>query len=276
MPPKAVPIAPDKMPIGFASRPSCPYASTNTSSLQASLDNFGLLKCSIKHDMNQAILAVLQFPLFMQAVIGCKCSTANDSSDIWAFFTFANAIILINNTCHEMQCKHELEEQKCCAKDQDIEMLGPSTLHSSKQKANTEIDGKHKPKKVKVTSSVSSETALLLLGQVDATLKAISLVDGNEPVPHKDLKKQHKAVELATQQQLHLLNLSLQTYKLITAHLTCLNKVLASPNVNLAGLLLDALNVSFESTPKESNIELATPSTAKSQSSLELPLTPTL
>ncbi|KAG5722762.1 hypothetical protein E4T56_gene7952 [Termitomyces sp. T112] len=177
---------------------------------------------------------------------------------------FADAIILINNTHHEMQCKHELEEQKHCAKDQDIEMLGPPTLHSSKQKANTEIDGKHKPKKVKVTPSVTnyklgSETALLLLGQVDATLKAISLVDGNEPVPHKDFKKQYKA-----------------TYKLIAAHLTCLNKVLASPDVNPAGLLLEALNVSFESTPKESNIELTTPSTAKSQSSLELPLTPAL
>ncbi|KAG5337002.1 hypothetical protein C0989_011251 [Termitomyces sp. Mn162] len=91
-----------------------------------------------------------------------------------------------------------------------------------------------------------SKTALLLLGQVDATLEAISLTNSNEPVPHKDLKKQCEAVELAAQQQLHLLDLSLQTYKLITAHLTCLNKVLASPDIDLAGLLLDALNVSFE------------------------------
>ncbi|KNZ76298.1 hypothetical protein J132_10576 [Termitomyces sp. J132] len=197
-------------------------------------------------------------------------------------------------------------------------MAGLSPAPSAKCKANTEIDGKHKLKKVKVTPSVGllflvfllqsfclpsslanyksgSKTALLLLGQVDAPLEVISLADGNEPVPHKDLKKQCEAVELAAQQQLHLLDLSLQTYKLIAAHLACLNKVLASPDIELAGLLLDALNVSFEvsffhyfyipplvthsalqSTPKESDIKLTTSPINEHKSSLELPLTPIL
>ncbi|KAG5348128.1 hypothetical protein C0989_010976, partial [Termitomyces sp. Mn162] len=80
---------------------------------------------------------------------------------------------------------------------------------------------------------LGSKTALLLLGQIVATLEAVSLADGNESIPHEDLKKQHKAMELAAQQQLHLLDLSLQTYKLIATCLTCLDKALASPDIDL-------------------------------------------
>ncbi|KAG5333489.1 hypothetical protein C0989_005677, partial [Termitomyces sp. Mn162] len=142
-------------------------------------------------------------------------------------------------------------------------MAGLSPAPSAKCKANTELNSKHKPKKVKVTPSVAnyksgSETALLLLGQVDATLKAVSLANGNESVPHKDLKKQHEAMKLAAQQQLHLLDLSLQTYKLIAACFAHFDKALASPDIDLTGSLVDALNVSFESPLKESNVELAT------------------
>ncbi|KNZ81077.1 hypothetical protein J132_03067 [Termitomyces sp. J132] len=188
---------------------------------------------------------------------------------------------------------------KCHAQDNNVAMASSSPAPSAKCKANTELDGKHKPKKVKVTPSVStfalplifltlclssslanyklgSKTALLLLGQVDATLEAISLTNGNESIPHKDLKKQCKAMELTAQQQLHLLDLSLQTYKLIAACLAHLNKALASPDIDLAGLLLDALNVSFESTPKEFDIKLATSPIKELKSSLELPSTPAL
>ncbi|KAG5715373.1 hypothetical protein E4T56_gene8276 [Termitomyces sp. T112] len=218
-----------------------------------------------------------------------------------AFCSFANAIVTINNNHQKLHCKHEAEA-KCQAQDHDVAMAGSSPAPSAKHKANTEIDGKHKPKKVKVTSSVtnyklSSETALLLSGQVNAILKAVFLADSNELVPHKDLKKQYEAVELAAQQQLHLLNLSLQIYKLIAACLTCLDKVLASPDVELTGSPLDALNVSFkmclflshyfyipplithsalQSTPEESDIKLTTSPIDEPRSSLELLSTPTL
>ncbi|KNZ71916.1 hypothetical protein J132_05190 [Termitomyces sp. J132] len=200
-----------------------------------------------------------------------------------AFSSFANAIVIIDNKHQELCCKSVKLRIMTLLWLLTILILTHqlNTLSLHLTLSQTEIDGKHKPKKVKVTPSVAnyksgSKTALLLLGQVDATLEAISLTNSNEPVPHKDLKKQCEAVELAAQQQLHLLDLSLQTYKLITAHLTCLNKVLASPDIDLAGLLLDALNVSFESTPKESNIELTTSHITEPKSSLELLLTPAL
>ncbi|KAH0586748.1 hypothetical protein H2248_007959 [Termitomyces sp. 'cryptogamus'] len=74
--------------------------------------------------------------------------------------------------------------------------------------------------------------------------------------------------------QLHLL--ALQTYKLIMARLSRLDKALSPVDVDLAASLLDALNVSFESVPEDSDIELANPSTSDPKSSLELPLTPAL
>ncbi|KAG5330995.1 hypothetical protein C0989_008446 [Termitomyces sp. Mn162] len=197
-----------------------------------------------------------------------------------AFHSFANAIVAIDHNRQELCHKREAKA-KHRAQDHDVAMSGSSPAPSAKCKANNELDGKHKPKKVKVTPSVAnyklgSKTALLLLGQVDATLKAVSLADGDEFIPHKDLKKQREAVELAAQQQLHLLNLSLQTYKLIATCLACLDKALASPDVDLAGSLLNALNVSFESTPEESDVKLATSPIDEPKSSLELPSTPTL
>ncbi|KAG5717662.1 hypothetical protein E4T56_gene18049 [Termitomyces sp. T112] len=136
-------------------------------------------------------------------------------------------------------------------------MADLSPTPSAKCKANTELDGKHKPKKVKVTPLVAnyksgSKTALLLLGQVNATLKAVSLTNGDESIPHED------------------------TYKLIATCLAHLDKALASQDVDLADSLLNALNVSFESTPKESDVELATSPINEPKSSLELPLTPAL
>ncbi|KNZ72142.1 hypothetical protein J132_04423 [Termitomyces sp. J132] len=206
MPPKAVPTAPHKMPTGPSAQPFHPHIPANASSSQTKPDNFDLLKCLIKHDANQVILAVLQFPLFAQAIIGLYSAASGFSS---------------------------------------------SGADHARYLANYKL---------------GSRAALLLLGQVDATLEAGSLANGNEPVPHEDLKKQHEAVELAAQQQLHLLNFSLQTYKLIAVCLAHLDKVLASPNVNLMDLLLDVLN----STPEESDIKLATSPIAEPKNSLEL------
>ncbi|KAG6883559.1 hypothetical protein C0992_008454 [Termitomyces sp. T32_za158] len=115
----------------------------------------------------------------------------------------------------------------------------------------SEPDGKPKPKKVKIVPSVAGyktggETALALLSQVDVVLDSVSLADGDASVPREELQKHRAAVELAAQQHLHFLDTSLQTYRLIVARLSRLNKALESSDVALAGSLLDALNVSFE------------------------------
>ncbi|KAG5349177.1 hypothetical protein C0989_005431 [Termitomyces sp. Mn162] len=71
-----------------------------------------------------------------------------------------------------------------------------------------------------------SKAVLLLLGQVNATLEAVQLTDNSTLLPHADLQKHHDAIHLAAQQQLYSLNITLQTYKLILAHLNHLDKTL--------------------------------------------------
>ncbi|KAG5348844.1 hypothetical protein C0989_007821 [Termitomyces sp. Mn162] len=327
MSPKTVPTAPRKMP---SSRVVCPQVVITTSPRPTpaprrttSPPNFyGMLQHAVKHDANQVILAVLQRPVFAQAVIG-TCHTAkafpgtpadharflgsfgwrfadqadfplianqagladtlsdmlplldrqaaNDSPAVKDFFTFSDVIIQLEDNRREAQHQRELQaKQRRKREDRDVEMLGPSSVSSSKRKANSEPDGKPKPKKVKVIPlaanyKTGSEATLLLLGQVDAILETISLADGDVAIPREDLKKQREAVELAAQQQLHSLDLSLQTYKLITARLARLDKVLASADVDLAGSLLNALNVSFEAVPEESDAELASPPEGESK-----------
>ncbi|KAG5349830.1 hypothetical protein C0989_001688 [Termitomyces sp. Mn162] len=86
-------------------------------------------------------------------------------------------------------------------------MLGLSPTHSSEQKANTKLNSKPKLKKVKVTPFVAnyksgSETALLLLGQIDAILEANPIANGQSLAAHKNFKKQCEVVEPAAEQQL--------------------------------------------------------------------------
>ncbi|KAG5332838.1 hypothetical protein C0989_006459, partial [Termitomyces sp. Mn162] len=165
---------------------------------------------------------------------------ANNSPTVKAFFSFSDAIIQIEDNHCEAQCQWELE--------------APFFIKNN----------------VTTNYKTSSEATLVLLGQVNAVLETISLADGNVSVPHKDLKNQHEAIELAMQQQFHSLDLSLQMYKLITAHLACLDKVLASADIDLAGSLLNALNASFEAVPEESNAELANPPKGESEGPLAL------
>ncbi|KAG6874117.1 hypothetical protein C0992_008038 [Termitomyces sp. T32_za158] len=203
---------------------------------------------------------------------------ADDSSDVKAFFTFADAIIQIEGSRREAQRQRDLEEKRRCEReDRDVEMLGPSTACPPKRKANTDPEGKPKPKKVKITPSVAGyktggDLALTLLGQIDATLEAVSLADGDGKTPREELQKQRDAVELAAQQHLHFLDTTLQTYKLIVARLSRLDKALAASDVDHTGSLLDALNVSFESTPEDSDVEFADPPEDSSDSTvLEVP-----
>ncbi|KAG5332706.1 hypothetical protein C0989_006659 [Termitomyces sp. Mn162] len=135
-------------------------------------------------------------------------------------------------------------------------------------------------KKVKITPSIANykpggKTTLLLLGQINALLKAYPVIDGHSLAPLKDLKKQCDMVELAAEQQLHLLDTTLQTYKLIVAHPSHLDKALSPVDVDLASSLLTTLNVSFKSAPKDSDVKPTNPS-AEPQNSLELLLTPAL
>ncbi|KAG5349085.1 hypothetical protein C0989_006107 [Termitomyces sp. Mn162] len=78
-----IPTTPCKNPIGPAAK--LPHAPPTTcpSSGQNSPDNFALLQCSVKCDMHQVILAVLQLPLFTQAVIGF-CRVAAGIPGTWA------------------------------------------------------------------------------------------------------------------------------------------------------------------------------------------------
>ncbi|KAG6874851.1 hypothetical protein C0993_011940, partial [Termitomyces sp. T159_Od127] len=174
-----------------------------------------------------------------------------DLGNVKAFFAFANAIVQLELNCWEAQRQRDLQE--------------------------SDPDGKPKTKKVKVIPSVTNyktggETALTLLGQVDAVLDAISLADGDSSMLAGDLKKHCDAVELAAQQQLHLLDISLQTYCLISAHLKRINKALSPSEIDLTGSLLDALN----SIPEESDVELADPPEAEPKNSVDLSAAETL
>ncbi|KAG5348836.1 hypothetical protein C0989_007847, partial [Termitomyces sp. Mn162] len=112
----------------------------------------------------------------------------------------------------------------------------------------TDPVGKPKPKKIKVLPAFTnlkpgSKAVLLLLSQVDATLKAIQLADNGALLPSADLQQHCDAVHLATQQQLYLLDNTLQTYKHISTHLVCLNKTLSPSDIKHTGAPLNSLQV---------------------------------
>ncbi|KNZ75835.1 hypothetical protein J132_01584 [Termitomyces sp. J132] len=347
MSPKTVPTAPRKMPPPKVGRPqvvitTSPRPTPVRRHTPSPPDFYGMLQHAVKRDAHQVILAVLQRPLFAQAVIGL-CNTAAafsstpadrarylgsigwnftdqadfplladqkglynalsatldvldrdaaaDSAAVNSFFIFADAIIKTEDNRRELQRQREAAaKQRRKREDRDIEMLAShldllahrfDTLNLFLSSPQSELDGKPKPKKVKITPSVANyklggETALYLLGQVDALLEAHPVIDGHNLAPLKDLKKQRNAVELAAEQQLHLLDTTLQTYKLIVARLSHLDKALSPIDVDLAGSLLTALNVSFESVPEDSDVEPANPLAAEPQDPVELPSTPTL
>ncbi|KAG6883751.1 hypothetical protein C0992_007906 [Termitomyces sp. T32_za158] len=200
---------------------------------------------------------------------------AEDAPDIKAFFTFADALVQIETNCCEAQRKRKLEEQRRQQEDTDVLMTGLSSEKPTKRKANTDPDGKPKPKKIKVTPSINSfksgsDVVLSLLSQVDTALESLPSADGNS-APWTDLQKHCDAVELAAHQQLYMLDIALQTYKLVSDHLVCLDKALGPSEVDQAGSLLDALNVSFSSANDNSDIEFQDPPQDESKISVELP-----
>ncbi|KAG5337085.1 hypothetical protein C0989_010845 [Termitomyces sp. Mn162] len=267
-----------------ASRPLAPIAVASS----ASTDHFANLKCAIKHDGKQAIVAILQLPLFASALIGI-CNTAkafpgldsdhtqyigtthlhfadesnyarlseqkglvdtlsqilptldhlstNDAPDIQHFFTFADTLILIDKKWHKEQRKCKIQEQQCHQRKAcDTEMLGLTPV---------EPKGKPKPKKVKVTPSLtsfklSSNAVLALLGQIDAAIEN-HLLDKDNAALLAELQKHHEAINLTAQQQLYSLDLGLQTFCHISAQLKHLDKVLGSSEIEKTSSLLGDL-----------------------------------
>ncbi|KAG5332038.1 hypothetical protein C0989_007402, partial [Termitomyces sp. Mn162] len=107
-----------------------------------------------------------------------------------------------------------------------------------------------------------SKAVLSLLSQVDAALKAIQLANDGALLSCANLQQHHDAVHLAAQQQLYLLDIALQIYKLILACLVCLNKTLSPSNIECTGDLLNGLQVLPEVIDSDSDIEI-TPSSPK-------------
>ncbi|KAG6897883.1 hypothetical protein C0995_010112, partial [Termitomyces sp. Mi166 len=185
--------------------------------------------------------------LMMQCL---DCGATDDSLDVKAFFFFADAIIQIETNCHEA-CKCEVKELHCRTKDKNVDMLGPSSACSTKCKANADPDSKPKTKKVKVFSALANHTPnsnaiLTLLSQVNATLEATQLVEDGAAMPYPELQKHCDAVDLAMQHQLIFLDLSLQTFKMISEHLDCLNKALGPSDIEQTGAQFHELQVSSE------------------------------
>ncbi|KAG5332058.1 hypothetical protein C0989_007293 [Termitomyces sp. Mn162] len=249
-----IPTTPRKNPVGPAIKLPCTPPTTHPSSGQNLPDNFALLQHSVKHDMHQVILAVLHLPLSAQAVIGF-CRVAAGISR-----TQADCAQYLS-TMQLVQYQQEAEELKQQTQDQDINMLAYklnllahcfNTL--SLLLSQTKPNGKPKPKKLEVLPTFSnlkpgSEAMLLLLGQIDAALEAVQLANNDTLLPCADLQKHYDAIQLAMQQQLYLLNIALQVYKLILACLIHLNRTLGPFDVECIGDLLNNLQVSSEVFP---------------------------
>ncbi|KAG6894044.1 hypothetical protein C0992_007712 [Termitomyces sp. T32_za158] len=200
---------------------------------------------------------------------------AEESPDVKAFFTLADAIVAIEAGRREARQK-ELDEARRRAQDKDVTMLGPSSSPASKRKANSEPEGKPRAKKIKVLPTLTSlklgsDAVLALLGQVDTALEVLPSAAGDDDAARAGLQKQREAVEIAAQQQLHALDISFQTFKFISDRLSRLDAALGPSDVDQAGSLLNALNVSFSSSNDDSDIEFQDPPQDESEISVELP-----
>ncbi|KAG6860073.1 hypothetical protein C0995_016179 [Termitomyces sp. Mi166 len=89
-----------------------------------------------------------------------------------------------------------------------------------------------------------SDAVLALLGQVDAALNAMQLMEDNPTTLYSELEKHCEAVDLAAQHQLYSLDIALQTYKLISACYNYLDKALGPSAADQAGALLNNLQFS--------------------------------
>ncbi|KAG6897233.1 hypothetical protein C0993_007655 [Termitomyces sp. T159_Od127] len=135
-----------------------------------------------------------------------------------AWFTFADAIIKIeDNHCEALR---KAEEERRCLAEQDVKMIGASPTTVSKRKANVsplllahcidmlsislrpQANPEPKPhmKKPKITPAFAphkpgSDTVLALLAQVDAALEAVQLAENGNQVSHTKLQKHCDVVD---------------------------------------------------------------------------------
>ncbi|KAG5715758.1 hypothetical protein E4T56_gene13723 [Termitomyces sp. T112] len=185
-----------------------------------------------------------------------------NSAPTKSFFTFADTIITIEG-CHCDACQKELQELCHHVKDTNVRMIASKLdllahclddLTISHTPIQADPEGKPRAKKIKVlplatSHKVSSEAALALLSQVNAALDAIALAKDDTSVSHANLQKHCDAINLAAQQQLYALDLSLQTFKLISACLQCLDRVLGPFKVDQTSNLFTKLQVSPKVCP---------------------------
>ncbi|KAG6881948.1 hypothetical protein C0993_012429 [Termitomyces sp. T159_Od127] len=184
-------------------------------------------------------------------------------------------IIAIEDQRHEARWQEEELNYLFCllSADDNVDMLDASSPQNSKQKANTKPEPKPRVKKPKITLAFAphkpgSNVALALLAQVNTALEAVQLAKSSDQVPHAELQKHHDAIDQAMQCQLYLLDIALQTFHVISDRCTHLNKALGPSKVDHAGSLLDALNVSFDSSnkvPDNSDVEFQDPPTAEAE-----------
>ncbi|KAG6872088.1 hypothetical protein C0992_009874, partial [Termitomyces sp. T32_za158] len=232
---------------------------------------------------------------------------ADDAPDVKAFVSFADAILQIETNRREAQRKHKLEErQRRQCKDQDVNMAGPSPAKPVKRKANVSLAhhfavlskrldlltlavspssqaepaGKPRPKKLKIDPASAihkpgSDEMLSLLNQVDSVLETAQLAD-DASAARSDLEKHREAVALAVQQQLYHLDISLQTFRLLSDRLTRLTKALGPSKVEETGSLLHALQVSTETPGEDSDIEFQEPLPEDSEDAVEVQAAPSL
>ncbi|KAG5350166.1 hypothetical protein C0989_012428 [Termitomyces sp. Mn162] len=177
-----IPTIPCKNPMGPATKLPHVPPTAHPSSGQNLPDNFALLQCSVKHEMHQVILAVLQLSLFDQAIISicgvavgipgswADCtkylstiqlcfadqanflsiaeqkslfdsltatlsainhSAINDSIDVQAFLS-----LTLFSKLKKIGRRSNLKQQ---TQDQDVDMLGPLSIHSGKGQANISL-----------------------------------------------------------------------------------------------------------------------------------------
>ncbi|KAG6896789.1 hypothetical protein C0993_008025 [Termitomyces sp. T159_Od127] len=139
-----------------------------------------------------------------------------------------------------------------------------------------DLEPKPHVKRPKITPAFAphkpgSDAALALLAQVDTALEVVQLAESSDQVPHAELQKHHDVVNQAVQCQLYLLNILLQTFHMISEQHTCFDKALGPSKVDHAGSLLDALNVSFDSSnkvPDDSDIKFQNPPSAEAKDSM--------
>ncbi|KAG6893325.1 hypothetical protein C0992_010463 [Termitomyces sp. T32_za158] len=225
----------------------------------------------------------------------------DDAPDVKSFISFADAILQLETNRREVQRKHELEErQRHQHAEQDVDMAGPSPTKPIKRKANvstahrfsvlserldlltlavlsalqTEPTSKPRAKKLKIDPAAAvhkpgSDAMLSLLNQVDSVLEPAQLAD-DASAARGDLEKHCEAVDLAAQQQLYHLDISLQTFRLLSDRLARLTKALGPSEVEQTGSLLHVLQVSSETPEEDSDIEFQDPPPEDSEDAVEV------